>query len=233
MAIIKGKNSITSLNVDGTFYPVFCAKSWQLNIEQEEVEVTNIGSGGEREFLPGMSEATITADGVMELDNSGGRISILYIIQQSIRRKVHTLKTSFTDDNGGVQILTYNAFYKGGSINRQIGHYNTSNVEFRVTGLITFSNVVPPPVDPVCEVQETLALTLLEGEISVSSALLEQDGAEVLWVSREGIIFKITNGTPYGREFAINYATGTISFDPSNPGNPGGEGIEVGWQIVG
>lgn len=230
MGLIKGTNSITSLNISGVFYPIFCAKNFVFTLNQEEVEVTNIGSGADRDFLPGLGDGSISVDGLMELDNSDGRISILYLMQQSIRRKVHQLRTTFTDDDGNVQVLTYYAFYRVGSATKQTGFYNTNAAEFRVTGVISFSSSVTPPVDPVCEVQETLALTLAEDATTVTSASLTTANAEVLWVSREGILYTLTTGTPGNREYAIDYGTGTITF--LAPGNPGGEGVEVGWQIT-
>lgn len=232
MGIIKGINSITAMNIGGTFYPVFCAKSFSFNIDQDEVEVTNTGSGADREYLPGMGEGVVSVQGLMELDNSNGRVAIMYLMQQSIRRKVHQFRTSFTDDDGGVQVVTYNAFYRSGSISKQTGFYNTNAAEFRITGGLSFSSVLPPPVDPICEVQPTLVLTLLEGENTVTSASLTIENAEVLWVAREGLLHEYTNGAPGNRQYTVDYDTGEIIFASGNPGNPGGEGVEVGWQIT-
>jgi len=234
MAVIKGKNSITSLNPTGVptdpFYPVFCAKTFTFTINQEEIEVTNMGSGINKDFLPAMSDATVNVQGIMEIDNSGGNISILYLMQQSVRRRVHLMRTSFTDDDGNVQVMTYYAFYKTGSITKQTGFYNTSSLEMRVTGTVSFSSTIPTPEDPICEVQETLQYTLNDGSTSVVISELTEDGAEALWVSREGTIFRIVSGVPGNREVSIDYDTGTLTF--LSPGAPDGEGIEIGWQII-
>lgn len=216
--------------VDGVYYPIFCAKSGELVLEQDEIEVTYINSGSFRDFIPGLNGGTFTATGITSLDNSESKISITYLMQQAIRRVIWPLRTLLTDDDGGTLQITYNAFVTNTTLSKQTGSYSQSSVVFRITGAIEFSSVITPPVAPICQVQDTLNLTLAEDATTIVSATLIDPNTVILAVFREGTEYYQVPSSPGNRQYSIDITTGTITFQ--SPGNPGGEGVEVVWQIT-
>lgn len=211
-------------------YPIFCAKSGELVLDQDEIEVTHINSGSFKDFLPGLNSGTFTATGITSLDNTSGQVSIGYLMQQAIRRQVHQLETMMTDDNGNVLIFGYNAFITNTTLSKQTGTYSQSSASFRITGGMTFSSVIPPPVVVTCEVQTPLYLTLADGDTTVSDPLLIGANVEILLLAREGTEYTEVVSSPGNRQFSFDNTTGVITFQSA--GNPGGEGIDILYQLT-
>ena len=57
-----------------------------LSVSQDEIEVTSINSGSSREYLPGTANGMLTVGGLSPIDNTEGKISIFYLLQQGIRQ---------------------------------------------------------------------------------------------------------------------------------------------------
>jgi len=53
MNTIKGKNIVCSMDVGGTFYPIFCSKTAEFTVNQDEIETTSVNSGSSREYVQG------------------------------------------------------------------------------------------------------------------------------------------------------------------------------------
>ncbi len=232
---ILGKNMFFELKIDGDWYPVFCAKTVELSTSLEEIETTNVNSGASREYAPGMESAEVVCTGIATSDNTNNRISIIYLMQQSVRRRIFEARVRSTDNDGNATVISFYAFTRDTSWSRAVNTFAQSSATFRVSGGLTYATVVPPPTEAVCEVQDTLYLTLATGATSVQDDLLMQDGVEVLWVSRSGMTMTYkSSGSPSAGtlEFTVNYTTGTISFDAANPGNDPGEPISIGYKIA-
>lgn len=227
---VKGKNAIASLVIDTVAYPIFCAKTWELSYDQDELEVTNINSGASREYIPAMNAATFGATGITQLDNSAGQVSINYLLQQAIRRQIHLLRIVQTDDDGGVLQIEFNAFVTNTTLSKSTGSYSQSSLSMRITGALTFSDVITPPSEPICEMQDPLALTLLEGETIVSDPLLIGDNVVTLMVFREGLEYKPVTGSPVNRTYRHDKDTGEIIFDATDPA-PLDQGVEVVYKL--
>lgn len=232
MRKVLGKNFVISLQVGDTYYPVFCAKDGEISSSQEEIEVTSVNSGGDREYEPGMASHMLSVNGLTELNNLGGLISIFYLMQQAVRRTIHNLKCTLTDTEGTVIVLTFKVFVRDLNLTKTRGGYSNCSASFRITGGITYSDVVNPPTEPFCEIADPIYTTLPEGATSVTIPELADPGVEILGVWRYTNL-ALTNGTPSNSQYAINYSTGTINFDPANPGNPGGEPIHVLYKVLG
>lgn len=217
--------------VDNTYFPIFCAKSGDLTTEQDEIEVSSVNSGTDREYIPGMANHTFSCAGLVELDNTGGRISLLYLMQQSVRRQTNQFRVLLTDKNGNMQVLGFNAFVKGTSLAKQAGSYGQATASFRITGPISYGSAVPPPVDPVCEIADPLYLTLGVGATFVFNALLQAANVEILGVWRSGTALVYTNGTPINDQYSYDPATGRIYVSSDNPGN--GEAFIVLYKTIG
>ncbi len=227
---VLGRRTYVELLVDGLWYLIFCAKTASLDLNQDEIEVTSVDSGSDREFEPGMSDATITCSGITVLDNSEGQISVFYLLTDVIRRNMQTVRMRFIDKDGDTNQILCTCMIKTLGITKDVVSYSQSSVTFRVSGGFTQGSV-PPPSEPVCDIQPTLYKTLPEGATSVSDALLAQAGVVLLTVARETSVYSETTGTPTGTQWKGTLGTGTIGFDTTMPGNPGGEAIVIVYKI--
>lgn len=205
--------------VSGVYYPVFCCKSFEFNQVQETIEVTSVNSGTSREYEPGMTTATLTVTGVTTVNNTGGKISITYLIQESIRRAVQTMRITLTGDDATSIQISFDAIITSNALSRQFGSYSQSISGFVITGTPTLSVIVAPP--SAAETQDPLYLDVVAGASSVSDVLLTQAGVVILAVMRTGKGHDQVAGTPGNREFRFTAGTGTIDFDPTVPFNTG------------
>lgn len=237
MNTIKGKNQIVELLISGTYYPIFCCKSFDFTQEQEVIEVTYVNSPFNREYLPGMTTAKLNVAGVTVLDNSGGNVSVFYLMQESIRRSVQSLRIRMVDDDGGTLQILFSAIITTNTTSREHGTYSQSVSSFIITGVISFSAVVPGTGSiggggggggsmaggGSVNIQLPLYIDVVAGQSSVHSALLEAAGVVILEVDRSGVQHnQIPSGTPGSLEFLFGgVGVGTISFDPTNPFNTG------------
>lgn len=232
---ILGKNMFFEIKIDGDWYPVFCAKTVELSTTLEEIETTSVNSGVDREFAPGMGSAEVVCTGLTTSDNTNGRVSIIYLTQQANRRRIWESRVRSADNNGNATVISFLAFTRDTGWSRAMGSFSQSSATFRVTGGLDYATVVPAPVTPVCEVQDTLYLTLATSSTSVQDDLLKQAGVEVLWVTRSGMTMTYkSSGSPSAGtlEFTVNYTDGEIFFDSGNPGNDPGEPVSIGYKIT-
>lgn len=226
---VLGKNVVVEMLISSVYYPLFCGKTRELPLEQDEIEVTHVNSGAAREYVPGMSNFLLNVTGLTILDNTEGRVSILYLMQQGIRRAINTFRMLFTDQDGDTAFIIVQAFVRNTNVAGDVTQWSQSSVTFRVTGEMTFGTIVPPPEIPACEQAPTIYTTLAEGAISVQDNLLIAGVGEtisILHVSRSGLTYYETAGTAGNLEFAYDTVAGTITFESTNPGNPAAPDLE-------
>lgn len=228
---ILGTDVVAQIEIDGEWFPVFCAKSVSLNVNQGEIETTDVNAANARSFLPGISDSTVNVSGVTELNNDEGRVSIFYLLQSSIRRQIFPWRIIFENQDGDTQTVSFDAFLLNGLVDGTVSQFSQSNITYRVTGEFQFSEIVPPPSAPICEVEDPLYKTVVAGQNSVSDSLLTQSGVEILEVQREGLGQVQTTGTPGNREFRFIAGTGTIEFSSSIPFEAG-EIIYILYKIT-
>jgi hypothetical protein len=224
MNTIRGKNIVCSMLVDSTYYPIFCAKTAEFNINQDEIETTSVNSGSSREYVPGMMNATLSMTGVTTLDNTNSRISVLYLMQQSIRRQVRDLIITLTDDDANDIVISFQAIIVATGFTRDVASYSQCSVNFRVTGDIGFDSIIVPPT-PETVYSDYYGITAGISTLTVTDLI----GVEILMVARSGSVHEEITGTPTGRQFAFNGTTGTLTFDASIPFNTG-EDVYVEWK---
>lgn len=231
---VLGKNVIAYMKVGDTFFPIFCATVNEFNSDQDEIETTHVNSGPNREFVPGMGGATLSVTGITAAINDS-RVAITYLVQQSVRRLIHTLRLIITDQvlpTPNAVVMTFQAFIRTTGISSPKSAFSTGNATFRITGGIQYDTVIPEPEVPACEVQDPLYLEFPDGDTSVQDDTLIQVSGQVitiLEVQREGTGFDQTSGTPGNRQFKYDSTLGTISFATSNPSN--GETVYVLYKI--
>lgn len=232
---VLGKNAVFSMYIAGVYYPVFCAKTFERVLNQDEIEVTSVNSGSDREYVPGMSNSTISASGITQINNDEGKVSIFYLDQLAIRRSINSYRVLCTDQDGGTIFITFNAFIVNSTLSKDTTAWSQSSASFRITGAWTFGTVVPPPVVPVCEVQPTIYADLADGSTTYTNALLIPGVGEtitIIHVTRSGTTYYETSGTPGNMEFSYDSATGTIEWDlAGNPPSPDLEPISIEYNI--
>lgn len=232
---VLGKNVFVEMLISGIYYPIFCGKTADLPLEQDEIEVTHVNSGSEREYVPGMSNFLLNVAGVTVLDNTENRVSILYFMQLAIRRSINTYRMRFIDQDGGAEAVIFDAFVRNSNVTKDVTTWSQSSVTMRITGALTFTSVIPPPATPTCEQEDTIYTELAEGDLFVTDALLIPGAGEtitILHVSRSGTTYYETNGTPGNLEFLYTPATGKITFSqPGNPAFPDLEPISIEYKI--
>lgn len=234
---VLGKNFITQILVSATWYPIFCGKTAELNTNQDEIEVTHVNSGADREYMPGMSNYTIAFSGVTILDNTENRICWEYLNQAAQRRTIQSMRVLLTDQDGSTRSVSFSAFLTNSILSRNVTQWSESYVTMRITGSLTYETPVDPPTPPACEIEDPIYTVLAEGATEVTSALLIPGVGEtitILHVTRSGTTLYETTGTPGNLEFQYVSATGKIKFDPANPGlppNPDNEPVSIEYKI--
>lgn len=224
MSTVKGRNIVLSMYVTDNYYPIFCAKTMSYDPVQDEVEKTSINSGSSREYEAGMFSATVTCTGIQTLNNSGGKISVNYLGQQSVRRQKQQFLITQTDDDGNSLIMSFDGIIISPSFSRDTNGFGQSSVSIRVTGDVLYDSIILPPV-PEEVFSDYFSCT--EGQSSISDASLED--VEILQVARSGDTHEETTGTPGNHQFKYTSGTGTVLFDVNNPFNDG-EWIYVEWK---
>lgn len=216
MNTVKGKNVVVTMRVDGVYYPIFCAQTAQFDTDQEEIEVTSVESGSSREFLPGMFSGLLNCNGITVLDNTDGKISVTYLLQQGIRQALQPFRIRLTDDEGATFDISFNGMIRNTSFTQERPTYSKSSVTIRVSGDLDMLPVAPPVPEEIYKYY----LTLAADQHTVSSADID-NATEILHVEREGIGHTEVAGTPVagGQEFKYvdGAGTGTIEFDVNQP----------------
>lgn len=218
---VLGRSVFVDMKIDGFWFPIMCAKVNQFDLEQDEIETTHVNSGPNREYVPGMANATVGVTGITRVNNGDGKVNIIYLLQQSVRRQIHTMRMRLEDQvtpTSNVSVISFNAFVRSTNITSDRTLLSNASVTFRVTGGLTFDTIVPAPAEPICEVQSPLYIDAVAGESSVSDSLLEVAGVSILEVQRTGVGHKPTSGTPGNLEYKFTGGTGngTVDFDPNN-----------------
>lgn len=232
---VLGKNVIFAMLVDGNYYPLFCGKTAELVLDQDEIEVTHVNSGAARDFVPGMSGSIFNVAGVTLINNDEHKVSLLYLSQLAIRRSINTYRVLLTDQDGTLASIIFSAFIRNTTLSRDVLQWSQSVASFRITGDWAFSSVIPSPTIPTCEEEDPIFTTLAEGSTEITSVLLQQGGGEtitILHVSRSGTTYYQTSGTPGNLEFQYDNVGGKIKFQwGGNPAAPNLEPVSVNYKI--
>lgn len=140
---VKGKNAIAEILVEGEYYPIFCAKSFEFEQTQDEVEVTSVNSGTAREYIVGMETGTLSCAGVTITDNTGGQISAFYFMS-SIRRYTQSFRLRFVNDDGNSIAVVFSGIITRNGISKDTNSYSQSSVNIRISGDISTGSVAAP-----------------------------------------------------------------------------------------
>lgn len=193
---VLGQNITIERYVTDDFYPLFCGKSAELVTEQDEIEVTTVNSASSREYEPGMDNSVLTVSGVTIIDNTEGRISILYLWTQ--RKLVGQYRMTLTDRDGTSKAIEFNGIIRRLQLTKpDVNSFSQSFAEIRVTGPLDL-DPIEPPTPPVVEIlsdwwQSVNGQNYIEGassgEMDTGPITLDDTTDEILHVSVEGGTF--------------------------------------------
>lgn len=234
--LIEGVDVLGQMEIDSVWYDIFCAKDLVLRYDGEEIETTTVNSTRSREYVPGMNSWLLSISGVTESDNSEGRVSLLYLLQEAMRTEIHSMRVFMTDRNGTTKAVTFSGFLRSGEFTGNAFGMSNCDAEFRITGSPSLGTPVDPPAPPDCELEDTIYLRESDGGITAgqyiaNSALLQQTGVEIIAVIRSGPMYDYTTGTPSGMQFTHDLPNGDIIFD-SNITFNSGEWVAILYKIV-
>lgn len=215
--LILGRDMLAEMLIGEDYYPIFCAKDVSIELQQEEIEITNIDSSYSRQYKAGMSSGSMTISGITTIDNTEEIVSQLYLMQQSVRQLTWTWRITFTDYKfATTKQIQFQGIITNNSLSRNTSGFVNADLTIRITGNIDIGAVILPPQEGVLK---SAYLPFVAGQTSVSYADLGD--ANILEVARDGVTFVETNGTPGNMQFKYvdNGTSGTIYFDTNNPSN--------------
>jgi predicted secreted protein len=230
MQPIHGKDVLVSLKIDEIFRPVLCATDMSFNCTQELVLATSADTGKWRKKrLRGLSEWSVSVNGLSKIGNNDGQVSFFYLLQENIRGTEQIIQMMFEDEDGNTQVLEGTVVIPSLSINGNVNSFADASVLFEGAGSVDIVEPVSDVESGVCEELESDTFTLAEGATFVSGVGQEGKsfaGKEILEVDREGSQYDYADGSPGNRQYAYNGTN--ISFESA--GNPGGETVFVMWK---
>lgn len=229
--VVRGQNMIASIKVNGTFYPVFCAKSCSFEMTNEIINKTSVNDGLFTKRRVRRTEWSGSASGVLVTNNDGDRFSPFYLLQDSVRRSSRTWQFEFTNLDGDIKTIEGDALIQNLPISGDVQSFVQCTVNIIGTGAFTID--VSPSSIVSDENVDSDYWTTTPGGYSISGLSADGkslQGKTILAIAREGTVYDpITTGSPTNRIALFNSATGTITFDSNIPFNPS-ETVWAMWK---
>lgn len=126
---VLGRNVTVLLNGD----PLFCAKSMELDILQEEIESTTSTSGTDREYEVGLQSAVLTLVGVTKTTDV---TKVSPFTLYSLKRTINPYQVVFEDQDTNTKIFSFNGLLRRLDFASNVLSFNQSTAEIRVSGAL-------------------------------------------------------------------------------------------------
>src|SRR6185369_16786131 len=124
----------TDLGSGESFYPLFCAKSMELDIIQEEIESTTITSGVDREFEIGIQSGVLTLVGVTKTTDTD-KVSPFTLY--NLKRLKKSYQVICQDQDLGTQTRSFEGLLRRLDFASNVVSFNQSTAEIRISGAIS------------------------------------------------------------------------------------------------
>lgn len=228
--VIYGKDVNVEALLDGDYIVIGCAVSCSFEFENELIGKTDVNAGLFRKKRVRISDCRGSVQGLTTLNSSPTRLTAFHFLQEAIRRSEQTMRFVFVDTDGDTRyvqalFLVQSLQLSGGSETP----FSEFDLQLEGTGNISIGTVEPPG-EIFCPELFSDYWETTEGENEISGVgVIGRSFADsqIIEVDREGTQYDYETGVPGNREFA--YDGTTISFDPTNPFNPG-ERVFVVWK---
>lgn len=228
---VQGKNMIASIKVNGSWFPVFCAKSCSFEFTNEIILRTGVNDGLFPKRRVRRSDWSGSAAGVIVTDNNANRYSPFYLLQDGVRRSEREWQFEFTNEDGNIKTIEGTALIQNLPLSGDVSGWGQASVNIVGTG--AFAIDPSPSSGGVDENVDSDYWTTTAGATSITGYSVNGKdlmGRTVLAVAREGMVYDpIFSGTPTNRLARVDSTTGTVSFDTNIPFNPG-ETVWVMWK---
>lgn len=223
---------VLEVNVSG-YKPVGCAFAVSFEFDNETILKTDVNAGLSRKRRVRMSDCRATVSGLTTLENNS-TISVLYFLQEGVRRVEQDLRFVFTDEAGVMKQIQGMFLIVSAPITGDVTQFSQFDIAFEGSGGFTISDVLDEsgeaalPGDVRWDWWETT-----EGATSISGTGnygRTFSGQTVVTVFREGTEYDlITTGSPTGRQAKVNGAA--IDFDTTLPFEADTR-VYVVWQEI-
>lgn len=229
--VVYGKDVVLMVSNGIEYIAVGCAFSCGFSFTNELINKTDVNAGYAIKRRVRMSDCSATISGLTTLENTAGVVSVMWFLQESIRRTVLSLQILMTDEAGLMKTITGDFVIESVDLSGDVSGFGEFTINLQGTGGIGIAAVDPPSgsIEPVCEVEDTLYLTLVEGEYIIHDSRLQGDYT-ILWITREGMGYDETTGVAGNRQFVYHKIAGNIEFNPFVRGAHGGEAVAVGYK---
>ena len=141
---VHGSGVLIELLVVDTYYPVLCGTDCSINYNPEFVLKTGPDSPA-RERMPRIEDWDISVSGLTKIANDAA-LTFFYMIQQAVRRSLLSLRAKFTDDEGTIKTMDFQAYVGPSSISGPMSDFSQCSINFSVTGGLT--DLSDPEDDP-------------------------------------------------------------------------------------
>lgn len=227
--VVTGRNIILEVKVDDVYYPIACASSCSFEFQNELIGKTDVNAGLFRKKRVRIGDNRASVQGVTTLEVDG-KLSVLYFLQEAVRRTEQDLRFTLTDESGLIKQVQGIYLVASVSASGDVSAFCEFDISFEGTGGISIGDLDESGTQGLpgqvlwdwWEVSEGATSITGTGHYGRSFA-----GQDVIEVDREGVQYDYNGGPAEGRTY--DYDGTTISFDPLNPMVAGAR-VFVIWQ---
>lgn len=229
--VVHGKDCLLQCEVDGNYITIGCATSITFTFKNELIGKTDVNAGLFRKKRVRISDCSGAIQGLQTLSNTTSILSVMYFLQEGIRRTEQPLRFVYEDEVGVTRVITGNFLVSEVSITSPVEDFSEFDLTFEGTGGITIGDLPSPPDSECPEVfsdywQPAAGATTVSGTGEGGKSFASH---EIIEVMREIVPLTFTSGVPGDGEYGFNGTTITIWSD--NPFN-GEEKVLVIWQVT-
>lgn len=228
--VVFGRDMIFEASIDDVYTPVGCAVGGSFTFKNELIGKTDVNAGLFRKRRVRISDCSLSVQGVTTLENNS-TASVLYFLQEGVRRTEQDLRITFTDEAGVQKQIQGMFLLESTQMTGDVSGFSEFDMEFQGTGGFTQSDLTDESGEILGDVEWDWWDTVEGGNTITGPGNYGRSfaGEEVMLVDREGMQYDEVAGTPSGRQYSKDSTT--ITFDSSLPFNPG-ERVYVFWQNV-
>lgn len=234
--LVLGRKIYVMMKISGVYTYMFCGKTVELTTDIDPIETTSPDSPNAREYEAGLEKGEIVVTGVQTSDNTNGRVSPYYLLQESVKRFKQDFKYVYTDQNNVTRAIQFFGLITNNSLTRDINSWGQCSVTLLVSGGISFEDPISPSGSlPTQAIRNDWWVTVPgQTYVAVGSVAGSRNGYtmintdDVKFIGRSGTQDDEVGGTPGNRQAHWNPATLRIEVDPAVP-FVSGETINVIW----
>lgn len=228
--VVFGKDFIvqSALPESLGYTTIGCAVSGTFAFENELIGKTDRNAPLFRKRRARISDCRASINGLITLANDAQKMSVMYFLEEGVRRTEVPLRFFLTDEGGATLYITGNFLIQSIELRGDVSGFGEYDMQLLGTGGVNIdeaSSVIGGSSEDFSDWWVTTA-----GADNIAGAGeggLSFAGDEILAVAREGVIYHYTSGTPGNMQYS--YDGTIISFNPAMPFNDG-ERVFVMWK---